>query len=108
LDPRCVVNITHTGGAGRWSFLLTAIKVYTVVGPLVLVVLVRVVGFDGSAGVVLTMLGYVLSLGVLGASAVLQASAGQRTAARSSAVFAGVALIWILVVVLLLPSLAST
>ena len=102
------MNITLASGRGRWSLLLTAIKAYTVAGPLVLVLLVRGLGLDGSDGLHVVTLGYVVSFIVLVISAIAQAFSEHRAAARSSIVFAAVALLWIIVLVLLLPSLAST
>jgi hypothetical protein len=102
------MNVILTGGKGGWSVLVTAIKAYTLLGPLVLVILMRGIGLDGPTGVGLVAAGYGVSFLMLLAFGFLALSSEQRAVARSDFVFAGIALLWILVLAVVLPSLAST
>jgi hypothetical protein len=103
-----MMNVILSSGSGLLRFLLITIKAFSVLGPLVLVALVRVLGLEGSTGFQLIVIGYGLSLIALVAAGVAAASAGQSHAARSNFIFAGVSLLWLLIMVVLLPRLAST
>ena len=64
-------------------------------------------GLDGDAGMRVTTVAYILSSVVLVASAATQAIRGQRGAACASLVFAGIALLWVLILAVVLPALAT-
>lgn len=102
------MNVILTSGKGGWNVLVTVIKGYTVLGPLVLIVLMRGVGLDGPTGVGFVAAGYGVSFLMLLTFGLLALSSQQRGVARSNFIFAGVALLWILVLTVFLPSLAST
>jgi hypothetical protein len=87
--------------------LLFLIKAYVVVGPFVLVALVDYAGLEGSTAIAITTLGNVAAFFVLLSIGLSQLSSGLRKAAHSTFIYAGVAVFWILVVLFLLPRLAS-
>jgi hypothetical protein len=102
------MHLVSTNGKERFRGLLFSFKAYAVLGPLVLVALVRGTALNGDTAVYLVEVGYAFSFLVLLFAGISQSSAGLRKSAYSSFIFAGVALLWILVLLLLLPSLAST
>jgi hypothetical protein len=101
------MNLILSSGNGRCSIVVSAIKAYTVLGHLVLVLLMRGLGLDGPTGLVLVELGYGLACFALVVFGFQALSSEQRGLARSNFVFAGVALLWLAVFLFLLPSLAS-
>jgi hypothetical protein len=101
------MNLTLSSGNGQWSILVSAIKAYTVIGPLVRLALIRGIGLDGPTGIGLVAAGYGLSLVMLLAFGFLAHSSHEREAARSNFIFAEIAFLWLVVLVVLLPSLAS-
>ena len=102
------MDFISTSGKERFRAVLISLKIFAMVGPLILVVLIRGGGLDGDVAVHLLAVGYAVTFLVLLFAGFGQLSAGLRKLAYSSFVFAGVALLWILVLLLLLPSLAST
>ncbi len=96
------MNLTLSSGNGRWSIVISAVKAYTVLGPLVLVLLMRGIGVDGPTGLGLVEIGYILAFFALLAFGFQALSSEQRGIARSNFVFAGVALLWLAVFVFLL------
>src|SRR5215831_11767750 len=100
------MNLTLRSGKGPWSIAVSALKAYTIVGPLVLGLLVRV-GLDGSTSLGLVEAGYGFAFFLLLIFGFQALSSQQPGIARSNFVFAGVALLWLAVFLLLLPSLAS-
>jgi len=99
------ISVTSKLGFRALIFL---IKAYAVVCPFVLVVLVDYAGFQGSTAMAFITVGIFVAFLVLLFVGLGQLSAGLRKAAYSSFIYAGVALLWILVALFLLPRLAST
>lgn len=102
------MHTIHTTNKERFRPLLISLKVYAVVAPLILVALVRGAGLDGDTAVHWLMAGNAVTFFILLSAGIIQLAAGLRKSAYSSFIFSGVSLLWILVVVFLLPSLAST
>jgi hypothetical protein len=102
------MNFVSTSGKERFRAALISLKIFAVVGPLILVALIRGAGLDGDVAVHLLAVGYAVTFFVLLFAGLGQLSAGLRKPAYSSFIFAGVALLWILLLLLLLPSLART
>ena len=101
------MDFVSTNGKERFRAALISLKLYAVLAPLILVALIRGAGLAGDVAVHLLAICYVITFLVLLLVGIGQLSAGLRKLAYSSFVFAGVALLWILVLLLLLPSLAS-
>jgi len=102
------MDFVSTNGKERFRAVLILLKLYAVFAPLILVALIRGAGLAGDMAVHLLAVGCAVTFLVLLLAGIGQLSAGFRKLAYSSFVFAGVALLWILVLLLLLPSLAST
>jgi hypothetical protein len=102
------MHTISTNDKVRFRALLACIKIYTVLGPLVVVALIRGLALDGDVAVHWVVAGYFLSFLVLLFAGISQLSSGLRKAAHSSFIYAGVALFWICVALFLLPRLAST
>jgi hypothetical protein len=92
----------------QFKFILNSLKVLIVFGPLILVALIRVLALEGSFSVCLIEIGYAGAFFVLISFGIRQLSIGLRRLAYSNFIFAGVALIWILIFRFLFPILAST
>jgi hypothetical protein len=103
-------SMQHTSADGkeRCRAVLISLGIYTVFGPLILVALIRGAGLDGDVAMLLLVVGYAVTFLILLFAGFSQFSAVPRKPAYSSLVFAGAALLWILVLLLLLPSLART
>jgi hypothetical protein len=86
---------------------VVAVKAFVVIGPLILVALIRGASLGGDVAVHLLAGGYAVSFLILVFVGINQSSAGLRKSAVSSFIFAVIAVLWILVLLLLLPSLAS-
>lgn len=102
------MDFVSTNGKERFRAVLILLKIFAVIGPLILVALIHGAGLDGDVAVHLLAAGYAFTFLVLLFVGFGQLSAGLHKLAYSSFVFAGVALLWNLVLLLLLPSLAST
>jgi hypothetical protein len=101
------MDSVSTDGKERFRVVLILLKIYAVFSPLILVALIRGLGLAGDATVSLLAAGDAGIFLILLVAGFIQLSAGLRKPAYSSFVFAGVALLWILLLLLLLPSLSS-
>ena len=102
------MHLVSANGKERFRALLFLLKVYTVIAPFVLIALVSGAGFSGALVVDLVPAGHLIAFMVWVIVGISQSSAGLRKSSYSSFLYAGVALFWILVVLVLLPSLAHT
>src|SRR5450432_3326829 len=101
------MNLVSANGKERFRVLLFLFKAYTVIAPFVTIALVSSAGFSGAL-VDLVPAGHLIALIAWVIIGINQSSAGLRKSSHSSFLYAGVALFWILVVLVLLPSLAHT
>jgi len=95
------MNVFATTVRSLFSALVVLCKAFALLGPLILF------ASDGLAAVLLVVLGLVLSFFLLLYAGLRQFFAAQlRRAAYSSLIFAGIALLWLVVLLLLLGSLS--
>ena len=102
------MDFVSTNGKERFRAVLISLKLYAMFAPLILVALIRGAGLAGDVAVSLLAVGCAITFLVLLLAGIGQLSTGFRKLAYSSFVFAGVALLWILVLLLVLPTWAST
>ena len=93
----------------RWpKLLLFVLKVYILLGVFSLFPLIRLIGLDGDMAINFLAIGYIISFVIFVAARIVQKRAGAHKNKRLSFVFAVGALIWIIILKLILPHLAST
>ena len=102
------MHTIHATKKERFRPLLISLKVYAVIAPLILVALIRGAGLIGETAVHWLMAGNAVTFFVLLFAGIIQLASGLRKSAYSSFIYSGVSLLWVLVLVFLLPSLAST
>ena len=72
------MDFVSTNGKERFRAALISLKIFAVVGPLILAALIRGVGLDGDVAVHLLAVGYVITFLVLLLTGIGQLSAGLR------------------------------
>jgi hypothetical protein len=100
------MHLVSANGKERFKALLFLLKSYALFGPFIVLALLHGTGIDGSAAMNLVTVSHVVTFVVLLFFGISQSSAGLRNSAYSSFIYAGVALFWILVLLLLTPCLA--
>ena len=101
------MHIIPTSGKERWRLFLFLLKICTALVPLFFFPLINGLGLGSGMAEQLIVLGCFLSFIIFLASAV-RASGESRKGARSSFIFAVVALFWIFIIAILIPSLAKS
>jgi len=97
-----------TPEAKSWKWLLNLLKIYTMTVPLILAVLVRVAGLDGWLAIHLISVACAFSFAVFLCAAITQPAVKSQRKTISDFSFALIAVSWIFILEMLLPSLAHT